>query len=74
MATASSIELTVEFDREDDGRWIAEIPELSGVMVYGESREDARRKAHALALHVLADRLEAGELAEVPALLLRDVA
>lgn len=74
MHAESSLELTVEFDREDDGRWIAEIPELPGVLVYGQSREEARRKAHALAFHVLADRLDAGELEQVPALLLRDAA
>jgi hypothetical protein len=53
---------------------MAIVPALSGVMVYGESREDARRRVHALALHVLADRLEAGELGELPALTLRDAA
>lgn len=68
------LELTVEFDREDDGRWIAAVPALSGVMVYGDSREDARRRVHALALHVLADRLEAGELHELPSLSLHDAA
>ncbi|HKY35945.1 MAG TPA: hypothetical protein VJN18_08405 [Polyangiaceae bacterium] len=66
--------LTVEFDREDDGRCIAAIPALSGVMVYGTTREEARRHVHALALHVLADRLEAGELPELPALTLHDAA
>lgn len=68
------LELTVEFDREEDGRWIAAVPALSGVMVYGDSREDARRRVHALTLHVLADQLEAGERRELPALLLRDAA
>ncbi len=53
--------LTVEFDRETDGRWIAEIPELPGVIVYGQTREDALAKAKALALHVLADQIEHGE-------------
>lgn len=69
-----TLELVVEFDREEDGRWMATVPALSGVMVYGDSREDARRRVHALALHVLADRLEAGELGELPALTLRDAA
>jgi len=58
--------LTIEFDREQDGRWIAEIPELPGVMVYGETAEDAKAKVEALALRVLADRLEHGE--QIPAL------
>ena len=53
--------LTVEFDLEEDGRWIAEIPELPGVMVYGQSQNEARIKAEALALRTLADRLENGE-------------
>lgn len=53
--------LTVEIDRETDGRWIAEVLELPGVLAYGESRESAIRSAKALALHVLADRIEHGE-------------
>ncbi len=52
---------TIEFEREDDGRWIAEIPALAGVMVYGATKADARARATALALRVLADRLEHGE-------------
>jgi len=51
----------VELDREDDGRWIAEVAELPGVLVYGESEQQARSKAQALALRVLADRLDNGE-------------
>lgn len=53
--------MKVEIDREADGRWIAEIPDLPGVMAYGESRDEAISKAKALALRVLADRLEHGE-------------
>ena len=49
----------IETDREDDGRWIAEIPELPGVLAYGATREDAIRSVEALALRVLADKLEA---------------
>jgi predicted RNase H-like HicB family nuclease len=52
---------TVDFEREDDGRWLAEVPELPGVMAYGESSNEAIAKAQALALRVLADRLEHGE-------------
>jgi predicted RNase H-like HicB family nuclease len=48
-------------EQEDDGRWIAEVRSLPGVMVYGESRENALARAAALALRVLADRLEHGE-------------
>lgn len=53
--------LRIEFDREEDGRWIAEIPELPGVMAYGASRDEARGKVEALALRTLADRIEHGE-------------
>ena len=58
--------MKIEIEREQDGRWIAEIPELPGVMVYGDSRNEAISKAEALALRVLADRLEHGE--EIPEL------
>jgi predicted RNase H-like HicB family nuclease len=54
--------MKIEIEREDDGRWIAEIPELPGVMAYGNSRNEAISKAEALALRVLADRLEHGEV------------
>jgi predicted RNase H-like HicB family nuclease len=49
--------MKIEIDREDDGRWIAEIPDLPGVMAYGNSRSEAVSKAEALALRVMADRL-----------------
>lgn len=52
---------TINFDREADGRWIAEIEELPGVLCYGATRKEAQVKAEALALRVVADRLEAGE-------------
>jgi predicted RNase H-like HicB family nuclease len=52
---------TMEIDREDDGRWIAEVIDLPGVMVYGGTREEALARAKALALRVVADRLEHGE-------------
>jgi predicted RNase H-like HicB family nuclease len=51
----------VEVEQEVDGRWIAEVPELPGVLTYGASREEAVRKAQALSLRVLAERLEHGE-------------
>lgn len=53
--------LRVEVDREDDGRWIAEVAELPGVLAYGESREEAVERAKSLSLPVMADRLEHGE-------------
>lgn len=48
----------IEFEQEDDGRWIAEIPSLPGVMAYGVSRREAESKVEALALRVIADSLE----------------
>ena len=57
----------VEIEKEEDGRWIAEIPELPGVMAYGKTSAEAAGKAQALALRVLAERIEHGE--EVPELL-----
>lgn len=53
--------LNVEIEQETDGRFIAEIAELPGVMAYGQSREEAIAKVEALALRTLADRLEHGE-------------
>ena len=53
--------LKVILDREEDGRWIAEVPELPGVLVYGQTEVDAITKAKALCLRVLAERLEHGE-------------
>jgi predicted RNase H-like HicB family nuclease len=53
--------LTVNLDREDDGGWIAEVSELPGVMVYGQTRADAMAKVKAMSLRVLADRIEHGE-------------
>lgn len=53
--------LRVELEQEEDGRWIAEVPDLPGVLAYGASQDEARARAQALALRVLADRLEHGE-------------
>lgn len=55
------MKLTIETEREDDGRWIAEVPELPGVLAYGDTEMAAQAKAEALALRVLAERLEQGE-------------
>ena len=57
---------TIEVEQEDDGRWLTEIPVLSGVFAYGQTREEAIARAQVLALRVLADRLEHGE--SVPAM------
>lgn len=55
------MQFKVELEEEDDGRWIAEVPELPGVMAYGQSPSEAKARVQALALRVLADRLEHGE-------------
>lgn len=55
------MQLTVIVEREDDGRWIAEVPDLPGVMAYGASQEDAIAKVQALSFRVIADRIEHGE-------------
>jgi predicted RNase H-like HicB family nuclease len=54
--------LTFDTDQEDDGRWLAEVPELPGVMAYGATEREAIAKAEALALRVLAERLEHREV------------
>jgi predicted RNase H-like HicB family nuclease len=55
--------LLIELEREDDGRWIAEVPSLPGVLAYGNGREEAIANVKVLALRALADKLEHGELA-----------
>jgi predicted RNase H-like HicB family nuclease len=57
----SAMNLTVEIEQEEDGRWIAEVVDLPGVLVYAQTLEDATTQVQALALRVLADRLEHGE-------------
>jgi predicted RNase H-like HicB family nuclease len=56
------VTLTIELEQETDGRWIAEVPQLPGVLVYGDSPERAAQLARALAFRVLADQIEAGEV------------
>jgi predicted RNase H-like HicB family nuclease len=53
--------LTIEVEQEDDGRWLAEVPELPGVLTYAPTRQEAIDRAQALSLRVLADRLDHGE-------------
>ena len=53
--------LSIEIEQEEDGRWLAEVPELSGVLAYGQTRAEAIDRAKALALRVIADRLDHGE-------------
>jgi predicted RNase H-like HicB family nuclease len=56
------VRLTIDLDREDDGRWIAEAEELPGVMCYGLTREEAIGNTERLAIAVIADRIAHGEL------------
>lgn len=53
--------LAIEVEQEDDGRWLAEVPALPGVLAYGQTRAEAVEHVQALALRVLADRLDHGE-------------
>jgi len=59
------LRFNIEIEREEDGRWIAEIPECPGVLAYGSTEPEARAHAYALALRVLADRIEISQ--DVPA-------
>ena len=67
MRYVRCVNLQIEVEREDDGRWLTEVPELPGVMAYGQTREEAIARVKALALRVMADRLENGE--SIPELL-----
>ncbi|HEX9721642.1 MAG TPA: type II toxin-antitoxin system HicB family antitoxin [Candidatus Paceibacterota bacterium] len=60
MAQKTKKSFLVEFEREVDGRWIAEVPKLSGVMAYGATKTEAQRKVYAIALRTLADTVERG--------------
>ena len=61
-ATLNQVQLTIRLLRETDGRWIADVSELPGVTVYGASAEEATLKAKALALRVIAEEIEHGEM------------
>ena len=56
------MQLSIEVEQEKDGRWLTEVPELPEVLAYGQNREDAITRVKALALRVLADRIEHGEV------------
>jgi predicted RNase H-like HicB family nuclease len=58
------ITLKVEIEPEDDGRWLAEVVEIPGVLAYGDTQQAALSRVQALALRVIAERLEHGEAAE----------
>jgi predicted RNase H-like HicB family nuclease len=55
------VKLDIESEIEEDGRWLAEVPQLPGVLAYGSTRDEAMARAQVLALRVLAERLEHGE-------------
>lgn len=57
-ARSRDLRFQFEVEREEDGRWIAEIPEVPGAMAYGETEEEAKAKAYALALYAVADDVE----------------
>ena len=56
----------IEIEREEDGRWIAEVPEIPGVLSYGATAQEAMGKAEALALRALAERIETGDNLAMP--------
>jgi predicted RNase H-like HicB family nuclease len=60
------MKFTIEHEQEEDGRWLAEVPELAGVLAYGATAEEAMAKAEVLALRVLAERLEHNEASPQP--------
>ena len=70
---AYSIRLQIQIDREQDGRWIADIPSLAGVMAYGPTREAAIASVKALALRVIANEIEHGERGRDPQSVLFDL-
>jgi predicted RNase H-like HicB family nuclease len=57
---------SIEHEQEEDGRWLAEVPELPGVLAYGATADEAMLKVEALALRVIAERLEQGESRPIP--------
>ena len=58
--------VTIESEREDDGRWLAEVVGIPGVLAYGATQAEAMKKAEALALRALAERIEHGEMGPLP--------
>jgi predicted RNase H-like HicB family nuclease len=64
--SASRFSLAIEYYREDDGRWLADIPALPGVTAYGRTKKQATATVQALALRLIADRLEHGEAVPGP--------
>lgn len=60
------MDLAIEVEREEDGRWIAEVAEMPGVLAYGSSRSEALSRAEVLAMRVLAERIAHGEAVSMP--------
>ncbi|MGB9712992.1 MAG: type II toxin-antitoxin system HicB family antitoxin [Dissulfurimicrobium sp.] len=60
------MDYNIEYEQEEDGRWIAEVPGLPGVLAYGKTAKEAMAKAEALALRVMAERIETNESQPVP--------
>jgi predicted RNase H-like HicB family nuclease len=60
------MQLTLEIECEEDGRWLAEVPELPGALAYGSTSVEAMSRAEVLALRILAERIEHGEAAPIP--------
>jgi predicted RNase H-like HicB family nuclease len=60
------MEVSIEYEREEDGRWLAEVPQLAGVLAYGSSPDEAMARVEVLVLRVLADQLEHGEAKPQP--------
>jgi len=58
QSEGETVQFSFEIDRETDGRWIAEIPEVPGALAYGTSQEEAKARAYALALYAIADDVE----------------
>jgi predicted RNase H-like HicB family nuclease len=56
-----NVRLAVETEQEDDGRWLADVPEMPGAMAYGQTREEAVTRVEAIVLRAIADRLDHGE-------------
>ncbi len=60
------MDLNLEYEREEDGRWLAEVPELPGVLAYGATADEAMARAEVLALRVMAEQIEQGEARPQP--------
>ena len=66
FGTGCRMNFTIEAELEEDGRWLAEVPQLPGVLAYGATRDEDMSRAQVLALRVIAERLEHGEASPQP--------